>query len=218
METTRSGACAMAAQPPGPRRGMPEAERRDYLLAVAHDVFVEGGYAAANMDEVARAAGMSKKTLYQLFASKAALFEAVVTHHLAKLRAEVDDTGLSLEEALVRRLLAPAMLLLSTPQIGLFRLVSAEGGRYPEVAEAFHRAGPGNCESGLERWISEQVAAGRLRLDNAKDATDMLFGMAIGVTHIKLLLRLRETPPAEQIQAQIRRAVAIFLNGCATGA
>jgi len=215
MDSISSGDCSVTALPHGPRRGMPEAERRSYLLGVAHDVFIQEGYAASNMDDVARAAGMSKKTLYQLFPSKAALFEAVVVHHLADLHLDIDDTNLSLEESLVRRLLDPAQMLLSSPQIGLFRLVAAEGGRHPEIAEAFHRAGP-ECGAGsIERWLSEQAAAGRLIMGNVRDASDMLFGMAIGVTHIKLLLRLEAAPSPARIEAQVRRAVAIFLNGCA---
>jgi AcrR family transcriptional regulator len=69
----------------GIRPRLPEAERRQALIRVAEDVFLAQGYAAANMDDVARGARMSKKTLYQLFSSKEALFEAVMTDHLAPL-------------------------------------------------------------------------------------------------------------------------------------
>ncbi|WP_191909018.1 TetR/AcrR family transcriptional regulator [Hypericibacter adhaerens] len=52
---------------------------------MAEKVFVEQGYGAASMDEIAQDAGMSKKTLYQLFDTKEALFAAVITDRMLAL-------------------------------------------------------------------------------------------------------------------------------------
>src|SRR5258708_8265305 len=64
------------------RRGRPcqiaEPKRRQLLLDAAESVFVELGYSSASMDDIARRAGMSKKTLYRLFETKEALFAAVI--------------------------------------------------------------------------------------------------------------------------------------------
>jgi AcrR family transcriptional regulator len=199
-----------------PRRGMPEAERRSHLLDVAHAVFVRDGYAASNMDDIARGAGMSKKTVYKLFASKAVLFEAVVVDRLTALHLDVDDTSLSMEEALSRRLLSTAQLLLSPAQIGLCRLVVAEGPRYPELAEAFHRAGPDRGTSSLERWIGAQAKAGRLQIEDVHHTARMLMGMTLGATHIKLLLGIEQAPTERELDASIRSAVRTFLHGAAT--
>jgi AcrR family transcriptional regulator len=199
------------------RRGMSEAERRGQLLRVALGVFIREGYAASNMNDIARAAGMSKKTLYQIFPSKAALFEALVVDRLADLQYSFDDAGLSLEEALVQYLTHAAQVLLSSQQVGLCRLVSAEGSRHPELAEAFHRAGPGRGTTSIERWLATQAEAGRLRIENAQDTAHLLFGMAIGGIHIKLMLGMAQTPTPAAIDARVRQAVRIFLHGAATG-
>ena len=52
--------------------------RRERLIAAAEHVFVEMGYGAASMDGIARRAGMSKKTIYQVFETKQDLFAAVI--------------------------------------------------------------------------------------------------------------------------------------------
>src|ERR1700739_5098262 len=69
------------------RRGnrLPRDERRGQLLIVASDVFVEKGYHAAGMDEIADRAGVSKPVLYQHFSSKLELYLAVLQRHVENL-------------------------------------------------------------------------------------------------------------------------------------
>ena len=69
------------------RRGnrMPRDERRGQLLAAASEVFVDRGYHAAGMDEIADRAGVSKPVLYQHFSSKLELYLAVLQRHVDNL-------------------------------------------------------------------------------------------------------------------------------------
>ena len=71
----------------GNRRGsrLPRDERRSQLLFAASDVFVDRGYHAAGMDEIAERAGVSKPILYQHFASKLELYLAVLDRHVDNL-------------------------------------------------------------------------------------------------------------------------------------
>ncbi|GFG62880.1 TetR family transcriptional regulator [Mycobacterium kubicae] len=72
---------------PSNRRGnrLPRDERRGQLLVVASDVFVDRGYHAAGMDEIADRAGVSKPVLYQHFSSKLELYLAVLNRHVENL-------------------------------------------------------------------------------------------------------------------------------------
>jgi AcrR family transcriptional regulator len=69
------------------RRGtrLPRDERRGQLLAAASEVFVDRGYHAAGMDEIADRAGVSKPVLYQHFSSKVELYLAVLARHVDNL-------------------------------------------------------------------------------------------------------------------------------------
>src|SRR6201984_2922324 len=69
------------------RRGnrLPRDERRGQLLAAASEVFVDRGYHAAGMDEIADRAGVSKPVLYQHFTSKLELYLAVLARHADNL-------------------------------------------------------------------------------------------------------------------------------------
>src|SRR6266699_3404658 len=94
------------------RRGRPcqiaEPERRQLLLDAAESVFVELGYSSASMDDIARRAGMSKKTLYRLFETKEALFAAVIAARRATLEASTESSDcpdMQTAEAVLRRFL-----------------------------------------------------------------------------------------------------------------
>ncbi len=61
---------------------LPRGERRDQLLVIASEVFVDRGFHAAGMDEIADRAGVSKPVLYQHFSSKLSLYLAVLQQHV----------------------------------------------------------------------------------------------------------------------------------------
>ena len=69
------------------RRGnrLPRDERRGQLLIAASEVFVDRGYHAAGMDEIADRAGVSKPVLYQHFSSKVELYLAVLQRHVENM-------------------------------------------------------------------------------------------------------------------------------------
>jgi AcrR family transcriptional regulator len=69
------------------RRGsrLPRDERRGQLLGAASEIFVDRGYHAAGMDEIADRAGVSKPVLYQHFSSKLELYLAVLAQHVDNL-------------------------------------------------------------------------------------------------------------------------------------
>jgi AcrR family transcriptional regulator len=70
-----------------PRRRLSAAERRERILAAATALFADRGYADAPIDAIGRAAGVSPPVVYDHFASKLALYEAVLDSHFANLRA-----------------------------------------------------------------------------------------------------------------------------------
>jgi AcrR family transcriptional regulator len=76
----------MPATPP-PRKRRKEARPAE-LLAAALTQFVDKGYAATRLEDVARLAGVSKGTLYLYFANKEALFKAVVQDGIVPVLAE----------------------------------------------------------------------------------------------------------------------------------
>ncbi|MGH3699716.1 MAG: TetR/AcrR family transcriptional regulator, partial [Pseudonocardiaceae bacterium] len=87
LETGLQSALAVSIRTDTAPRGvrMPRDERRAQLLAAATDVFVNNGYYATVMDDIAERAGVSKPVLYQHFPSKLELYLALLERHTDEL-------------------------------------------------------------------------------------------------------------------------------------
>ncbi|MER6829806.1 TetR/AcrR family transcriptional regulator [Streptosporangium sp. NPDC000563] len=83
----------MTATPDAKPRGtrLPRTARRRQLLSAAQEVFVENGYHAAAMDEIAERAGVSKPVLYQHFPGKQELYLALLDLHVDDMIARCRD-------------------------------------------------------------------------------------------------------------------------------
>lgn len=113
------------------------------LLAAALDLFVEKGFAATRMDEIAARAGVSKGTVFLYFESKQALFRAVVENvlmpYITAGEARVEEASGESHEALLREVLQRFREVLSDERMAaLTRLIGAEAGNFPEQA-AYYR-------------------------------------------------------------------------------
>ncbi|MGO8655055.1 TetR/AcrR family transcriptional regulator, partial [Rhizobium ruizarguesonis] len=101
-------------------RGRPQIrcddDTRSLIVEAADTQFHENGYAAASIATIAQEAGVSTKTLYRLFPTKADLFASVVSERISRFLLALDPPMLAaadLREGLERMLMAYGMLTLS---------------------------------------------------------------------------------------------------------
>jgi AcrR family transcriptional regulator len=136
---------ANATLPTEPRRtgGRPKAEDvaelEARLIRAALETFLAKGYGAASMNEVARAARVSKGTLWARFPTKADLFRAIIEDQIQKSYVRFQHPGPRPRtlEAMLRAFAERALQdSLSEEIIALNRLIYSEAGRFPEVGEA----------------------------------------------------------------------------------
>ena len=115
--------------------------RPQELLAAALDLFVERGFAATRLDDVAKAAGVSKGTLYLYYSSKEDLFKAVVRTSIVPLIGEAEElinqfTGNT--EELFRIVIRTWWASVGDTKLsGLPKLMMAEAGNFPELAKFY---------------------------------------------------------------------------------
>ncbi len=112
------------------------------LLAAALELFVEKGYAATRVEEVARRAGVSKGTLFLYFATKEELFKAVVRENLAgrfpEWQAEFEAYTGSTPDLLRYAMRMWWQRVGATPASGITKLMVSEASNFPELA-AFYQ-------------------------------------------------------------------------------
>jgi AcrR family transcriptional regulator len=124
------------------RKVAPEVRRRA-ILEAALATFAEQGFAAARLDDVAARAGVAKGTLYLYFASKEALFEALIRDAVSPLLEHVSKVaaapGLPPIQALETFFALFESQVLGTARKLLLRLIISEGVRFPRLAEIYYR-------------------------------------------------------------------------------
>jgi AcrR family transcriptional regulator len=201
----------------GRPRQIAELERRQKVIDAAEHVFVGMGYGAASVDDIARRAGMSKKTIYQIFETKENLFAAVIAGRRAELAAMIEaegcDDSRTQEQVLRRFLSAVARFVLAPRQSALYRLVIAESQRAPELAHAFYREGPTKARSALAEWLTLQHQRRNLYVPDAAASASMLISMVISELHMRLLIGEITEPGEAAIDERVGRAVQLFLDG-----
>ena len=122
---------------PAPTVRLPRQLRRATLVDAARAVFVEVGYHAAAMDEIAERAGVSKPVLYQHFPSKLDLYLALLDQALDALQGTIDAAVVSTSDnkARVHQTIAGYFAFVDDPD-GWARLVfESDLANVPQVSE-----------------------------------------------------------------------------------
>lgn len=147
----------------------------DQVLEGARKVFMADGFGGASVDDIAKAAGVSKATLYAYFPDKKLLFlEVAITECQRQADAcfEPYQAGMPLREALLAGAQQMVRFLISDFGIGVFRICVAESERFPELGREFYASGPLMARNRLVEALREADAAGLLRIDDLELAAD----------------------------------------------
>lgn len=194
----------------------PVDETRQLITTVAMAEFVANGFSGASMNEVARRAAASKRTVYHLFPTKADLFRAVVRDTVVPLTKAVTneiDGPSALGPALERIMFEYGRLTLSADVIAIQKLAIAESARFPDLAAAFYVAIDAT-QAALQRFIQHQYDRGHLDFDDVGLAVDLLRGMMIMGPTRAVMFNRRTVPEVEEIAHRAKVCVRLFLDGC----
>jgi AcrR family transcriptional regulator len=203
-------------------RGRPQVRSdeatRAIILDAARREFASSGYAATNMESVARRAGISTKTLYRLIPNKAALFEAMITDRIDRfasvVRLKACD-GTDIEAALREALIACGELILDKEVIALQGMILSENEQFPEVAETFYQKAIRRTESTLANWLKAQAERGLIEIDNATEAASMLLGMLAFQPQRAVMFGRAPAPGRKELERRAQAVASLFLRGCA---
>jgi AcrR family transcriptional regulator len=150
-----------------PRKGEAN-KRRDHLVDVASALFLEAGYHRVSLARIASEAGVAVRTIYDAFGGKAGLFEAVLRAGRARFidDEEVLEPGAASIAAVLERFGLRYLRFLTDPQVvRLRRIVLSEAGTSQQLEQAFRDAGPGQTQSQLARYFSDERVRGQIRPD-----------------------------------------------------
>lgn len=205
---------------PAVARTLPEdlppasASKREAIVSAAAKVFLEQGYGAASMDQIAGQAGVSKQTIYSHFGAKDALFEEIVRGKCAQL---MSADGVQVQDGSPKAVLSDTAaqflrVILSDESTALFRMIIAESARFPELAQAFYRAGPGAATKRLAAYLTDTNDKGLLKAGDPTVAAQMFFAMLRGDIYVQRIILLRGAPDEAEVKREAERVATLFLR------
>jgi AcrR family transcriptional regulator len=186
----------------------------DQVVNGARDIFMAVGFERASVDDIARAAGVSKATLYSYFPDKQLLFMEEVRCECKRHAGDIEDlveAGLAVDEALsvaAERILS---IILSDFSQRVFRICVAEADRFPELGRQFYENGPLVVRGQLSAYLQKAVAAGELHIDDFDLAADQFAELCRADLFPRLVFGIDKSFEQEEVQRVIAGAVSMFL-------
>lgn len=214
---TQIKAAAPAVVDPPAKRTRVYVRKNAQVLAAAEKVFLQVGYELTSMDEVAKVAGVSKRTIYSNFDNKDELFAAVIRSRCedilpdAKVIAKAREA--EPEEAL--RLLSTTFLksILSKPKIELYQTVIDASRHRPEMGRILIDGPVAGSHRMFSDYLREQVAKGRLSIPDIDRATGQLIGLLKADLHMLLLFAQPIKVTSRLLDQHVKSSIDLFLNG-----
>jgi AcrR family transcriptional regulator len=188
----------------------------DRLLDAATKFFLEKGFDATSMGEIAKQAHASTETFYRHFPTKEELFERVLLRRTELLKGELNSVLMSQdppEKALAAFGELGLSLLLAPEALSLHRVLVMEKGRFPEIVDSFHAQGPAKVQDALASYLAEQVKKGKLRKMNPDVGARQFFDLVIPEFHFGMNLRSRPAPTKVETRQRVKEAIDCFLHG-----
>jgi AcrR family transcriptional regulator len=192
-----------------------DSAKRRQILTGAMQVFLENGFDAASMGEIARAAGVSKGTLYVYFKNKEALFDDIVGECCLFQAENVfnfnpDDHDV---EATLTRLGISYVKHLCVPErFAPVRAIIAIADRMPALGRKFYEAGPVKAIARLSAYLNMQAEIGVLHNLDDPEIAAAQFMEACHVTIYKpIIFNCGSAPSDEKVAHVVRLAVRMFM-------
>ncbi|WAJ72132.1 TetR/AcrR family transcriptional regulator [Catenovulum adriaticum] len=190
------------------------AVKQQAILAAAITEFKSNGFENTSMDQIALAASVSKRTVYNHFPSKELLFDAMLEKMISLFNSAVfveyqDDKPISDQLTDIAR--QEIALLSDNAFIDLVRVLIAESIHSPErinkaLAEVQNRDGD------LVSWLNKANAAGKLAVDNAAFASAQFFALIKAFCFWPQVVQGQPFPDPIERRKIIDSAVSMFIN------
>lgn len=197
--------------------GRPEKTVR--ILEAAGELFLEHGYGVVSMDQIAREAGVSKATVYAHFESKERLFAAIIQNGCAVYAEAVVPVVTDFKdvrETLVHVARFIEDFLLAPKTLGIYRVIIAEGPRFPELVHAFVESGPLPFLKLLTEFFTAADARGALKVPKPRLAAHQLIWLVRGPLYMRRMLNvgdlMKDEPGVEDV---VLGAVDMMMKGYA---
>jgi len=191
-------------------------EKARQILDGAREIFLRDGFDGASMNDIARAAGVSKGTLYVYFQSKDQLFAALVRYDKRQQAEQTCHWTDGEPSGDARRVLTELgrrlLVKLTNPyNVAQVRTVMAVAPKFPAIGRAFWETGPNFGTLRLAAILDRLVADGELAIADTHTAATLFLQMCQGDVFRRLMFCVVDAVEPAEIEAAVAAAVEVFL-------
>jgi len=175
-------------------------KKREDILDAASGLFLDKGYGNVSMDEVAKRANVSKRTVYNHFASKEILFGEIVRLTWDGINQPLlilDDKD-DIKNVLKSYTLNALKMLRSEKFSKMLRLVIGESGNFPELSSFYSEHGVKTILSSVEEYFKALNETGKLNIPEPDIAAQQYVGMVKESLFWPVLLGVFRPPTPER--------------------
>ncbi|WP_087017911.1 TetR/AcrR family transcriptional regulator [Thaumasiovibrio subtropicus] len=188
--------------------------KREAILAAAKTAFKADGVQSTSMDKLAQLAQVSKRTVYNHFATKEVLVMELVSELWTKALVEIDfeyKPETSLHTQLAALLKLEINLIASAEYLDLSRVAFGHLFYAPEQLEA-QLSRFAKQETTIHRWLEAAVADGKVMLEDIEVGNEQLHSLIKGRCFWPQLLSMRPILTASEIDTLATQTAAFFLS------
>ena len=187
-------------------------DKAQLIICAAREAFLEKGYDGVSMDKVASRAGVAKQTVYARYASKDALFLAVVESLQGRMLSAVSATAplpiCDRLQEIGRELLE---LVLDPSTLSLSRIALGASYRFPTLGHSIYGAEINKLHAVLADILEQAAKEGSLSVDDPKVAAEQFLALVRGELHLHCLYDPSFRPARAKIERQIKAGVDCFM-------
>jgi AcrR family transcriptional regulator len=192
-----------------------DSAKRRQILSGAGKVFMDLGFDGASMGEIARAAGVSKGTLYVYFADKSRLFEAIVEQEMLDQKKVDFNFDPQRDVATTLRQFGQAYIkLLCRPGGGsAIRTVMSIAERMPDVGRKYYEHVLENTINRLAAYLEVRVKKNEVAIPDCQLAASQFMNMCQASLFLPFIFQAAPPPSTERMAQVVESAAQLFLAG-----
>ncbi|MCH7335610.1 TetR/AcrR family transcriptional regulator [Acinetobacter sp. NIPH 2699] len=189
-------------------------EKRAKILQAAKSIFLKLGYHAANMNQIAKEAGVTKLTVYNHFQDKANLFLCAIEETCEEsicAKEFVLTAETNFEQALYLMCHRALSIIYLPEALKLDRVLFELAAEQSPLTQQFFDASHTRMCNVWCDFFQQAIALKFIQADEPLIQTELILSLMLGTRHHRVLLGLTPVPTITEIDQMIQHAIALFL-------
>jgi len=190
--------------------------KRFDIIEAAKTVFLKKGFELTSMDEIAKEAGVSKRTVYSNFGSKENLFSGLMSELCNGKREAVSleiDPNLPIEQALTELGERFLSVIFECEGITLMRMMIGNANTFPEIGKSFFQNGPLELINYVGEYLTQCQEKNLIQIEDPYLASQSLLASMYGAEQIRCLITGDSEIEENMRYDMVKTAVKQFLYG-----